>query len=727
MIQMDYPVLRMPVLLSLILLLSAFGMAAVAGAEEQTCGGISIDSPGVLGDGNRKPCPPQILDDVSPGSPGVLPGFVPMEFNNGTIKLHERTYQWEHGFLPSSILSRGRVLVSRIALMTEKEGRLTALYPAREQWLRTAPNEMIREASLSRDDLKVGLRAMVDYDGVIEVELTLNPGDRPNGNVYLVMELPRSPNTVVMGWGADGIREQKNRHDILSLPYRGPFLNAIDVADGDRSFWWFADNESGWLGNPADMVRIEPDADVIRITQRIVARAASLRQDHRIRFGLLATPVKPIPNASRRERIILGVPSNEEKNLGARFKMWWATGFAYDAYPYTSIQPDADSARLSPADRAAYPGLAANKKQIDRDRELYGSYWLPYFSAHVLSSLDPMLAANRSRWEIAPTKVFRDVLSPYDYQYEKPVLTHNAPGYSDYLITRFRSLISEMGIDGVYLDHGPVHDSANPLNGGWTDDNGIRRASLDIFATRSFLKRLRSAFVEQGRAGYVYVHTSNREIIPAYTFAHALVSGEQYRTRVRDGRYLDLVPMYEFRTRFAGGQYGVPIVWMPQDWPNFEDDPSWQDSENQRVSTRRVESLALLHDVPLWPVGAHREERRSLLTLLDRFGIDRASFLGYWSDERLLRSSNGLILLSEYVRKGRRLAVISNVTGRPQEARIEAKSGNRCNLLRVLSQSDSGPDSQDTMSGVQVSLGPFDFTLIEARVSDQCPGSVPGI
>jgi hypothetical protein len=32
------------------------------------------------------------------------------------------------------------------------------------------------------------------------------------------------------------------RDQAIGTSYAGPFLNAIGIADGERSFWWFADN-----------------------------------------------------------------------------------------------------------------------------------------------------------------------------------------------------------------------------------------------------------------------------------------------------------------------------------------------------------------------------------------------------------------------------------------------------------------------------------------------------
>ena len=94
-------------------------------------------------------------------------------------------------------------------------------------------------------------------------------------------------------------------------------------------------------------------------------------------------------------------------------------------------------------------------------------------------------------------------------------------------------------MDGIYLDHGPPHDSNNLLNGGWYDSNGKLQSSLDILALRSFLKRLKTLFYVKNKPGYIFVHNSNREIIPSYGFVFGTIDGEQYRNSLINGNYLD--------------------------------------------------------------------------------------------------------------------------------------------------------------------------------------------
>jgi hypothetical protein len=156
--------------------------------------------------------------------------------------------------------------------------------------------------------------------------------------------------------------------------------------------------------------------------------------------------------------------------------------------------------------------------------------------------------------------------------------------------------------------------------------------------------------------------------MPAYTFAYATVDGEQYRDgRVRNGDYLALISIDELRTRMAPDQYGVATIWLPSAWTDHLGDKSWPGSLAQRTAYRRLMALALVHGILDWPVGAHPKERQELLQALDRFGIARARFIGYWNEHNPVRADAPSALVSAYVRQDNDtcLVIVTNVSNEP--------------------------------------------------------------
>ena len=584
--------------------------------------------------------------------PIVLPGYSPIKVSGNQIELYERFYNWNNAYLPNELISRGSPIANHMRLVANVNGNKIELMPDTVQT--EARSEAYAEVFSTGEPLP-GLRVQVltriEYDGVASSTIRLTPSFPVtlDGLDYEV-QVPRSPSTEVIAFKANGIRLQKDRQDMITPPYAGEFLNAVGFADGDRSFWWFADNAKGWIWNGKTVTEIEQTDENLSLRQRLIGEAWTITEPMTFRINFLATPVRDLGTEWRSKRVVVPAPNEKEAAMGGKFKLWWTEAFAHDAFPYT-YYPMGTEHRLTAQDRLAFAGQTKLAQTIKHDKTRFDIHLIPYFSAHVLSNLDPALNEFRPLWEVHPLSQFKDVVKPYAKIYEKPILTHQARSYSNYLLWRLDREIDNLGIEGIYFDHGDPYESCNPLNGGWIDSNGRLQPSLDIMGLREFLKRLRVLFHLKGKAGYVFIHNSNREIIPAYTFAYATVDGEQYRDgRVKWGDYLSAISLDELRTRFAPGQYGVLSIFLPSEWNYHQGDKLWQGSERQRSSYRRMIGLMLLHDIPDWPIGAHPEERKKLIGVLDEFGIDKATFTGYWSPDSAISADNRHVKVSSYYR-----------------------------------------------------------------------------
>lgn len=604
----------------------------------------------------------------------VLPGYQPVQVEGTVVRLGAgRRLDWSDSYFPQDIRANGGRLVRDWRLVLVQAGSRIALRPDSVHIAQATAHHVVVEARGRVGSAELVVSTRVEYDGVASSTLQLTaPELLEIHGLELEVDIAASRFSEALGYTAAGIRRQKDRADMLQLPYRGAFLNAVNIADGERGLWWFADNAQGWIWNGPTVTEVARSADLITLKQKIIGAPWQVTRPLRIQFNFLVTPIRELGNEWRTKRVVRGGPNVSERNLGGTFKLWWPEALAHDAFPYTDY-PASLPNPVTPEDRAAYPGRTHNVAFLRRDKADFGVSWLPYFSAHALSRLDPALAAHEAKWAIMPEKVFNEVVLPYKTIYGKPVLTHRAPGYTDYLLARFDRIIDELGIDGVYLDHGPPHDSAGAENGAWVDSNGVTQPSLDIMALRDFLKRLRTLFWEKGKPGYIVIHNSNREIVPAYTFAYAQFTGEQYRAgRVLEHNYLDVVSPAELRMRMAPAHSGLLTVWLPVEWTYHHGEPQWDGSESQRITFRRYLALALLHDVIVHPHGSHARTRAEIFTAFDRFGIDRARFVGYWAGVPGVTTVNPNVKVSAYVRTedGALFCIAANVSKQNVSARF---------------------------------------------------------
>jgi hypothetical protein len=584
--------------------------------------------------------------EATSGDPGVvLPGFAPLAVSGTAVAPEGRVYAWDRSLLPVRIESRGKPLVGAFRLRLRRDGAEVSVPVGSVEAAGTPAAATVR-AEGAAPDLAFTTVSRVEYDGVAMVELTITPA-RPVtvDSLDLEIEVLGGPSLKMLAFGERDFRFQKRPVDVEPR-YRGDLLYAVGLADGERSFWWFVDDARGWVLNGDSETEVEPLGDRVRLRQRLVASRTRLAEPVRIAFNFLATPVRPLGTAWRKELRVTPRLDREGAALGS-FQLWWVDAFPHKILPYAKLPEDA-AAAIPASDRAVFRGPDGVRRDLDRARAL-GIHRLPYFSAHMLSVLDPGLRMHRGEWEVTPPFVAHVVDPPFG-KVETPTLSHRARGYGDHVIARLAPLIDELGFDGLYLDQGDVMDSRNPLHdAGWRDTRGRLRPSLDILGTRDFLRRLRVLFHEKGKPGWLFVHNSNCEMVPAYTFVTSTVDGEQFARPLPQEDYIGALSLDRVRTQMAPEQYGIVTTWLPQFFAWHPRDPGWNGRPAGRRAFRNFATLALLHDIPTWPAGVESEHRR-LLESLDAFGIERAEFTGYWAPDAGARAGTDDAAVSYYRR-----------------------------------------------------------------------------
>jgi hypothetical protein len=191
-----------------------------------------------------------------------------------------------------------------------------------------------------------------------------------------------------------------------------------------------------------------------------------------------------------------------------------------------------------------------------------------------------------------------------------------------------------------------------------------------------------------------------REITPAYTFVHSIVDGEQYREGLVGGDYMGSLSLDEIRTRFSPHQHGILNTWLNVAWSyHRKDRAAWRGSESQRRSTRSFLGMAILHDVPMWMADLHPEERSATIGAMARFGVERATFRGYWRPDAIADTSTPDAAVSSYVldRDARALLVVANLQTQQRivEVQIHPDRMGAGAAIRWTAQSASTGDRQE--------------------------------
>jgi hypothetical protein len=605
-------------------------------------------------------------------APIVLPGFEPVEVAGTTVALGGRRYVWTDGYLPARLESLGRPLTGALRLVSRTGGGRQELKAASVRIASSAPDHAVVVAEgEALPGVRVVAPTRVEYDGVAMVAIELVPAAPVSlDGLDFEVDVERTPAMRMLRFDADTVRYQPRKQSVDLRSYAGRFWNVVAFPDGERSFWWFADNADGWIWNAPVVTEVEALPQRVTLRQRLIGTTWRIAAPMRFDFNFLATPVRDLGTAWRKDLRVVATADARHAGLG-KLHLWWGGAFAHVNLPYTEYPPGVE-ARLPAADRRAYAGADGSRRLLKKFEQM-GITRIPYFSTHCLSELDPVLQRYRSDWEIQPPLVARGGLSGMDADVKHPCLSQRTRPFANYLLSRFAVEMPRNGAKGLYFDQASVLDSRNPKSGAWVDSNGRTQGSTDILAIREFHKRLRVLFHEQGIPGYVFVHNSNSEIIPAYTFVTATVDGEQLREHLEGSDdTIAKMPLDMVRAQLAPAQYGVLAVWLPQSFTVHAKDATWEGSSGQGLAFRNFMTLALLHDIPVSPTGFPLEGWRSLLRELDAFGLEKARFVGYWAPSPAVRTATPDAQVSYYERDGSLLLVVANLAPESREIALEA-------------------------------------------------------
>ncbi len=260
----------------------------------------------------------------------VYAPFNPIQVKDDTVTVVMRKYRFDGLGLWRSVEARSNegaykeLLAAPIRLVAngspmEGTGNVTDVNP----------QSVIYQGQATHPAVNVRTRCTTEYDGCMKVELTLEPGDQQTLGVDAQSEKPETANpepgtlnsltldipiqderaplwhTVVsdirgnprgappagQGLVWDSTR-QKDRH------WHGNFNQYFWFGDEERGLSWFANNEKGWVmdwKNQPPCQTLHRNNGVLTLRVHLVQKPVVLQEPRTITFGLMASPVKPMP------------------------------------------------------------------------------------------------------------------------------------------------------------------------------------------------------------------------------------------------------------------------------------------------------------------------------------------------------------------------------------------------------------------------------------------------
>ncbi len=585
----------------------------------------------------------------------IPPPWTPMTVAGQTIGCWGRSYDYTGSLFPAQVRSQQQdLLAAPMELVARVGGRAVVFRTAAKQAVSAAPHQVDLEASATAEGLTARVRSHLEYDGCIKLTLTITAAGQPVVVDGLELRIPVKPERSRYYHWFEATRDPRltNAGALPEAGLKSHFKPLLWLADDDRGLAWFCESPQGWqISDKEATLRVErgAGANVMRVT--MADRPFVIATSWQTVFGLMATPTRPMPPGWRNWLI----PLNQSNPWGS-----WQPGF-------NNLSGTDDPGTLSPQDPAAmrawvartqaqgwavphYPGTEPTKV-IPYSQVVFWS------GKHRDGMPSPEITVFGPEWANTsqppgPRREADNQIPLKEYYWVCP-----NSSFADFYLYRLNQLIDETGIDGIYLD-GSWWFCSNQQHGcGYVDDQGKRQVQFNIWSFRELFKRIYCLFHEKRQDPVVHIHTSCWLAVPALSFCHLMLDGEQYHDagqKVED-HFQDVVPLDKWRAEHTGRQWGPAPFILPDIPSQYTQGPT---------ATRELLMLTNLHDTAIFPGNLNLRAMMRNYQVRRLFGVAGCEFRGYWGNQDLVRceTPGGLVSVYRQPDGSRCLLVVGNST-----------------------------------------------------------------
>lgn len=536
----------------------------------------------------------------------VLPPFTPLrsgtEGDRIVLSCWGRRYEFGGQVFPTNIDSRDRSLLAG-PIQLEVDGELVA---GRTEL--TSSKKTRVELNVSGEGkVRVSGGAWIEYDGVLYYTLDFKAVS-PIGQMTLRIPVKSEHAKLYhltsggLGWGSyDGYVDRK-----VSFPWQ-PY---VWVGDHERGLFWFSESDRGWVNSPAKPITIEPDGERTWVKIQLATRMAAGQQT-RIAFGLLATPIKPLP-ANFPLNVVTSFHESEWLAMDPPF-MGYA-GICFGDQPALWWHRPGDF-------WAEYL-----RNDIQRHRQI-GKKLMPYVTPISLPDDDLFSPYFVDEWKIVPAARLNFNVRRADGKPGAsigPQFVCSASRWFGYAVHLMQKVIDTYGVDGLYFDFGSPVFCSNEHHG--------CRGRYPILAMREMYRRVAAMCIQAGRPQYVImIHNSTNMCVPAATFVTHFLNGEHWRASSGpwmrgDNDYVDDHAFMEYEAQHNSHPWGITTTFLA------EIDQGERADERSLRLTRSVMACTLPHATLPNGVRVHSDYFRRLCLALEGFGavVATSEFVGYW-------------------------------------------------------------------------------------------------
>jgi len=588
------------------------------------------------------------------GVPAKVPApWTPVVRKGNTLECWGRKVFYENSIFPVQIVSRGTELLARpIALVAEVDGREVKPEDVSFKWTKVTELRAEFEANAKLGSLPVKVTGWMEFDGFLWTRLTV--AAKKNARIgRLRLEIPMRSDVATLQHG--GLRMHFRPRDGKVYAWKFPILwqPFIWLGNEEVGLQWSTGDDYSWRNaNKDETMSLRPGRSEVLLTANLVDHAVEPDGPLRFTFGLHATPVKPLPRDWRRYHAGFG-PTRIGPD--GRARSGWAV-----FYQRWNAQTDA-----TPKGVFGYQAPGPNTRRLIARTNSEGVKPLLYWNVDTVWRGAPAYRAFRSEWHPDNPPAL-----PFDTCPGRATgkVWRTAASFRDWAVWRYHKTLVENpwlveGIAGFYNDVVQGFWGVEPR----PDRSGIIRTRHELLGVRELQKRF-YVLVQNEFPGKVLVnHQSGDTHMSQLAFAHAYVTGENFRSMKKIGEelgYYHVLDLDACRATLLGARWGVAVVFLPEIWGG--NNRLFKKAVSTEAGMKGAEHLAgllLVHDVIPWPAYVHPLPFLRTAAAKEQFGWDeKTRFTGYWKSNELVRLESDVspVVVSVFERPGKVMFVVFN-------------------------------------------------------------------
>lgn len=674
----------------------------------------------------------------------VLAPWIPVQATSDSVKVWNREYEVGNGGLPKSILSSGKeLLAGPVRLEVVVNGWPQSQVDDLTDLLEAKPGRATYLSKSATEAAKLETKAVYEFDGFTRFDTEIETA-KPFTVSRLELVIPLKEEFATLFHGTFARRKLKRDKENES----GTIPEGIGEVYSDEfmPYFWIGSEKGvglAWYAESDEWVRPYRNDRVIRIVRRpgvvelriaYVDKPTTLPGSLQLSYGLMATPVKPLPEGWQNWRVEWDwdaqpkFPVKPEKlHLVSWYNIWSLTPFSpvpRDPENYKKLLQEYAEKGAERVYAYLDVTLISTKARIDD----------PEGEGFVFES--PEWKVFGKQWINIPEEAGADFDTASWYPDAERVSP--ASGWAEFSLWGVKNMITEEGLNGIYTDESfPYADTSEAHGAGFLDASGKRRPTWSLFAMRDYFKRLAWLFQKYGDGRpAIMAHTSMTIAVPYLSFVDIAIDGEHFALPTYEWEkpglpsYVDMIPADYFRAQLMSQQFGFVPFFLPtlasasfrraEPFPNIDKLPG---------PTRELLALTLVHSTQVWPLYCNRAEVDAANEILAEFntGDPETEFVPYWTpNNKVAVNSRADRLLSYYKNGDRLLVVVSNLSANDEVTEIDFK--NICGTVEGLEVTDAASKALLPHQGgkVFVKIPPKDFRLISiAPKSERSSPKIP--